>query len=181
MSIYLIKLHEIILYLIWVFYSYTGLYLTLRSVAIWWHLEKKLSKCPYKLRLKHVHERRDHTTTKLFKEMCFNPNHKIYHLIPNLDETDLGLQIKHNFNFPLCRAGLTIWQKGRASTGPVHYSVLMNLTAKMTQLKVTTMSQHGFIGIVHVLTLKISNCSGELSFSKLKICIHIWIIVKRIL
>ena len=43
-------------------------------------------------------ERRENTVVKLFKEVCNDPNHKLYHLLPPPNQCNINLRRKSSFS-----------------------------------------------------------------------------------
>ena len=48
-------------------------------------------------------DRREALTTKLFQEICCNTSHKLYHLLPELNESTVNLRNRRKFYVPVCK------------------------------------------------------------------------------
>ena len=53
--------------------------------------------------LSSLQDRREHLTTKLFHEICCDPNHKLQYLLPDLNESAVNLRNKRKFRVPICK------------------------------------------------------------------------------
>ena len=49
-----------------------------------------------------LYDRRDTLTTKLFEEICCDPNHKLHHLLPEVNRSSVDLRNRRKFNLPIC-------------------------------------------------------------------------------
>ena len=50
-----------------------------------------------------LYDRRDTLTTKLFEEICCDPNHKLRHLLPEVNRSSVNLRNRRKFNLPICK------------------------------------------------------------------------------
>ena len=51
-----------------------------------------------------LYDRRDTLTTKLFEEICCDPNHKLHHLLPEVNRSSVNnLRNRRKFNLPICK------------------------------------------------------------------------------
>ena len=50
-----------------------------------------------------LYDRRDTLTTKLFEEICCDPNHKLHHFLPEVNRSSVNLRNRRKFNLPICK------------------------------------------------------------------------------
>ena len=50
-----------------------------------------------------LYDCRDTLTTKLFEEICCDPNHKLHHLLPEVNRSSVNLRTRRKFNLPICK------------------------------------------------------------------------------
>jgi hypothetical protein len=50
-----------------------------------------------------LYDRRESLTTKLFEELCSNANHKLHHLLPEINTCTVDLRNRRKFNVPHCK------------------------------------------------------------------------------
>lgn len=50
-----------------------------------------------------LYDRRDALTIKLFKEISYDPNHKLNHLLPEANRCPVNLRNRRKFNVPICK------------------------------------------------------------------------------
>ena len=51
-----------------------------------------------------LYDRREVLTTSLFREICNDSNHKLHHLLPEINKCHSNLRRKRTFNVPICKA-----------------------------------------------------------------------------
>ena len=50
-----------------------------------------------------LHDRMEALSSRLFEEICNNSNHKLYHLLPEINKCSLDLRNKRTFIVPICK------------------------------------------------------------------------------
>ena len=58
-----------------------------------------LEKCD----LPYLYDRRNTLASKIFEEICCDPNHKLHHLLPEPNRRTVNLRNRRKFNVPACR------------------------------------------------------------------------------